>query len=335
MKEAAAFSPLYLVHGEERFLMEEVHRRFLSTLVDPATQPFNYTPFNGEEAKADEILASAQTLPVFSQKRLVWVWDADRIEAVESERFLDYLERPAPDTVLVFAAAKPDFRKKLFVRLRSKGKLIPCAPLSEREIPRWIAERAKGMGLPLSEEVILYLKERMGNNLHGLLNEIEKIRLIAGGKSDLSVDDLKDLVVGSRGRSVFDWLRPVGEKNLSLSLSRLNELLDDGEHPLLLLTMLARQLRQMACAKEHLARRGNPSELPRLLRFPPTVLQPFLQQLKRWTAEEIAEGLALCLETDLQLKGGALPGPRLLEGLLFDLCGKSGARYTPKELAPD
>jgi DNA polymerase-3 subunit delta len=325
------FSPLYLVHGEERLLMEEAHQRFTASLLTADTQAFNYTPFNGGEALAAEILAVAETLPVFSEKRLVWIWDAERIEAGEGERFLGYLESPCPTTVLVFSAAKPDFRKKLFAALRTRGEVVPCALLPEREIPRWISERTRRMGLSFSQEALLYLKEAMGNNLHGIIKELEKLELIRRGNSEITLEETQEMVAGSRGHSVFDWLRALGEKNLPLSLGRLGDLLAEGEHPLLLLTLVVRQLRQMAIAKEHLSRGGNSAELPRLLGFPPSVLQPFLQQLKKWTPVQLEEGLGLALEVDFQLKGGALPGPRLMEGLVFDLCG-SGRRHTPRAL---
>ncbi|HET6369584.1 MAG TPA: DNA polymerase III subunit delta [Nitrospiria bacterium] len=330
-RSSANFSSLYLIHGEERLLMEEAHRRFIDALLTPDTQAFNYTPFNGRENRAAEILSAAETLPVFSEKRLVWIWDAEQFDANEGERFLGYLERPSPTTVLVFSAAKPDFRKKLFTALRSTGEIISCAPLPEREIPRWIGERARGMGLSLSREALLYLKEALGNNLHGIIKELEKLDLVHREKSEITLQEVQEMVVGSRGHSVFDWLRAVGEKNLPLSLQRLGELLADGEHPLLLLNLVVRQLRQMAVAKEHLSRGGGSGALPRMLGFPPSVLQPFLQQTQKWTETQLKEGMVLAMEVDVQLKGGALPGPRLMEGMVFDLC-EGGRRHTPRVL---
>lgn len=331
MNPSSKFSPLYLIHGEERFLMEAFHRRFTTTLLNASTQEFNFTPFRGNEVKASEILSVAETLPVFSEKRLVWIWDAELIESGETERFLDYVDNPSPTTVLVFSATKPDFRKKLFATLKSRGRVLSCAPIPERDIPGWITEQAKERGFSLSQEARLYLKESLGNNLHRIVNELDKIALAHGGKSPITLGDVQEVVVGSKSYSVFDWLHMLGEKNPSVSLQRLYGLLSNGEHPLFLLTMVIRQLRQLAVAKEHMLQGGAPTDLPRMLRFPPSVLHSFLQQVKKWTEKQLREGLALCLEVDIQLKGGAIPGPLLMEGLVLDLC-EGRADHTPKVL---
>jgi len=324
------FSPVYLIYGEEHFLIQELHRRYLAAIVEPSTQAFNYNLFKGGETEAADILGAALMLPVLAEKRLVWVWEADQID-FGGNTFLDYLENPSPSTVLVLAATKPDFRKKIFSTLRSRAELISCARMPDRELSRWISERAKAMGLTLPSELVAYLKESIGNNLHRIVNELEKIQLTRGEQGEISLEAAREVVVGSRKHSVFDWLRALGGKDLSLSLQYLQALLSDGEHPLFLLTMAVRQLRQMILAKEHLSSGGNPSELSRVLGLPPSVTSFFLQQLKGWTEKQIKEAMELCLEIDLQLKGGSLPAERLLEGMVFDLCQGSWRR-SPKTL---
>ena len=249
----------------------------------------------------------------------------------EMERLEGYLENPSPTTVLVMAATKPDFRKKFFSALRSRGEVITCNRIPDWEISRWISERAKRMGLALPQDVVVYLKESVGNDLHRIVNELGKLQLIGSNERQLSFDIAREVIVGTRGHSVFDWLRALGGKDLSLAVQYLQELLEDGERPLFLLTMAIRQIHQMIQTKDHLSARGNPAELPRLLGFPPSLLPSFLQQSKLWSEEQLRQGLSLCLEIDVQVKGGALSGARLLEGLVFDLCQGSD-RHSPKSL---
>ncbi|MFQ6039966.1 MAG: hypothetical protein ACE5PV_03845, partial [Candidatus Poribacteria bacterium] len=65
--------PLYLLCGEEYFLIENTLTQMLNILVHRDTRDFNLEIYNGLEISVDEIITSAETYPVMSERRVIVV----------------------------------------------------------------------------------------------------------------------------------------------------------------------------------------------------------------------------------------------------------------------
>lgn len=317
--EQARFSPIYLLTGEEPFFIQQILRGFREKVLEEASRDFNYDHFQGESLDPRQVLMTAKTFPLFSARRLVIIQNADLIKD-EREALLSYLESPCDTTVLVFVAAKPDMRKKLFTALKKKGAAIHCAPLTEQALPGWIAQEGKRRGVSLSEEATWYLKERLGNDLFLIQQEIDKFSLHSSDKKEVSLEMVQQLIAGGRSHSIFELVRAVGEKNLKRSLTLLSSLLEEGEHPLFILTMLTRQWRLMATAREGIDAGKSETAVGKKVPMPPSLLPAFFKQLRNWKGSDIRRAFDLSLAADSQLKGGRQSAPQVLEMLLLDLC---------------
>ena len=65
--------PIYLLCGEEYFLIENTLTQMLDLLVPKDTRDFNFEIYNGLEVSVDEIITSAETYPVMAQRRIIVV----------------------------------------------------------------------------------------------------------------------------------------------------------------------------------------------------------------------------------------------------------------------
>ncbi len=332
------FSPCYLLSGEEPFLIQGLLRHFREKVVDPAASDFNLDQFRGEAVRPEEVVLIAQTFPLSSPRRLIIIQDADRIKD-DMGCFSAYLNHPSETTVLVFSAAKPDMRKKLFVGLKKKATVVNCARLREREIPAWIIQEGRKKRLRFSEEALWYIKERLGNNLFLIQQEIEKIFLTVTGEDQdkeimISGKTVLAIIGSGKSHSIFELTRAVSDRNCGKALRLLADLLAEGEHPLFILTMLTRQWRMMAAAKEMVDSGASVSTVRGKIRLPPSLLSPFLQQLKKWRSDEIQWAFQLSLAADSQLKGGPLSPSFVLEAIVLDLCRTTQAAYPKEGYAP-
>ena len=71
--ERGVLSPVYLLYGDEDYLQELLVHKLKEHLVSPGFGAFNLDELDGEKAAPGQIVGSANTLPVFAQKRLVIV----------------------------------------------------------------------------------------------------------------------------------------------------------------------------------------------------------------------------------------------------------------------
>ncbi len=320
------FSPLTLITGDEPFLIEALLDRFSEKGLDAAARGFNFNTFQGSTTGVETILSLANTFPVASPYRMIWVYNADQLKD-ERGLLLDYLSRPSETSRLVFIAEKPDLRKKLFARLKKKAMLIHCPHPRENTLPTWIRKAAKKRGLDLSEEVIWFLKEHLGRDLMRIHQEIEKLALFCAeesGMKPVSMALAQEVIGNGRTHTIFELTDAVGNKDCKRALALLGKLLSEGAHPLFILTMLVRLWRQMAIARD-LIDSGQARQVAKRVPMPPGLLQGFLKQVKHWPPDDIQQAFAQALSADSQLKGGALPASSVMETLLLDLCQSNRA----------
>jgi DNA polymerase-3 subunit delta len=197
-------------------------------------------------------------------------------------------------------------------------------------VPQWIAQEGQKRGLHFSKEALWYLKEHLGTDLFSIQQEIDKLALHLSdadgaaspspGAKEIPIEAVQQVIADGRSHSIFELVGAVGEKNVKTALRLLTELLSEGERPLFILTMLTRQWRIMALAKEEINSGKTESAAGKKVPMPPRLLPPFFQQLKRWNSREIRRAFDLSLAADSQLKGGRQSASFVLEALILDLC---------------
>ena len=104
-------------------------------------------------------------------------------------------------------------------------------------------------------------------------------------------------------------MEALGEKAVQRRLAALDHLLELGEPPPRILTMLARQLRLLIRCKE-LAPRSPPGELAKKLGLSPWQVDRLARPAKKFTLQALRAHLKLLHQADLSLKTSAST-PRL------------------------
>jgi len=102
-------------------------------------------------------------------------------------------------------------------------------------------------------------------------------------------------------------------------LRSLTNLLSMGEHPLVIVTMMARQCRQLLIAKEHLLGGSNAHAIGNAAQVPPFLLDQFLRQARASDAAQVQEMYIRLADIDRRLKSSSGDGRLLLERLICAL----------------
>ena len=314
------WAPVYFVTGAEPYFIRQVVEGFRE-VIPPTARDMNTDLFFGAEVRPTEIVTLAETLPIGSPNRLILIRDAEQLKSAPALE--SYLARPNPTTILVFVAAKPDLRKRFFTTLKTAATPITCTPLRDDEVEGWITREAARTGTRLSREAAWLLKERHGNALSGIAQGLEMLALLAPPTGEVSAEVVKLAISGGRGGTVFEWIDQVMEKDLRGALRSLHALLADGEAPLGLAALLARQMRMMAIAHQKRAAGASEAEAGKSAGLPPFLTTAFFRRLTRWRAFEIGRAFDLLREADSELKGvGA--SPFVLERVVLEICAARG-----------
>jgi DNA polymerase-3 subunit delta len=151
------------------------------------------------------------------------------------------------------------------------------------------------------------------------VGELDKLVSYVGDREYIEEGDVADVVSDTRAESIFALTDALGSGERALALRLLNRLLDDGQPPLVILSMLVRHFRQLWKTRELLSQGVAQKELPRRIGVNPYFLGGLLTQAKRCTDAGLREAFPRFLAVDLALKSGG-DARAQLEGLVFALC---------------
>ena len=312
--------PLYFLHGQETYLMEEARERIESLCLMPKGRDFNYDLFLGGEISANRVIDVAKTLPMMSPWRLVVVKDAHLFNNQEVKVFIPYLENPSPTTCLILLGGGLGSWKGCIKILESQGRVVSFPHPRGGLLTRHIVRMAKQMGKEMSSEAAAVMGETVGNHLGEVCQEVDKVASYVGSREEIGIDDVEAVVSRVRTHTVFDLTRAMGMKNRPDALKILNQMLESGEPHLKILAMMVRQFRLIWVAKEMRSLGNHDREIGKALNIPAFVLPGFLVQLNNFTERELVEGYRRFFETDVAFKSRSTSKKIMLENLVISLC---------------
>jgi DNA polymerase III subunit delta len=317
--EKGELSPLYLLCGDEPYLVERAVKKLMDRAVDPGFRDFNLNIFYGNECKGDEVFGAAQTLPMFAERRVVLVKKAGDLSAGALEVLLPYLQDPSPSTCLILQAEKVDGRKKFFAEFKKRGELIEFKRPYENQLGPYVRDEVRAAGKKIDADAAELLAYLVGNNLQELVSQIEKLCVYCGKKELIGVAEVKAIVSDTKVESVFEFTDALGAKDLSRALRMLTTLLEDGEAPLRILGAVARHYRQLWQVRALLDRKIPSGDLAKAAGINPYFLKKVTDQARNYKVSELKLVFERMLELDLAFKSGGREDA-LFERFVMEAC---------------
>lgn len=331
---------VYLVFGEEGFLVEELYRALRAAVVRPETADFNFHVLEPGPDQIGQALRLAQTQPFFAERRLVVVKECPAIVprrrgGPEEEApadggdadLLRYLEAPVPTTVLLFLATAVDARRKVTRALMAAGAAVECQPLKPEDAAMWVQRRAESQGKRLGTQAAHLLVERVGTDLRLLAGELEKLVLYVGRAAEIRPRDVETMVASLAETEIYRLSDAVLRRERAQAVALLERLLGQVDHPLQLLSALAGRFRQLLLVKALAARRLPPREAAQRARMHPYAYGKMAELAAAADRDAIIRALKRLLEADLAIKSGF--DPRItLETVVAELTGGEVASET-------
>ena len=116
--------PFYFLYGAEVYLRDQAVREITeAALQGTLLREFNDSSFNLFSDDVRNAVATAEQLPMMSERRVVRLRNFARLREADEEVLLSYLERPVETSVLIFVGDDIDKRKKLGKKLLSGAAL--------------------------------------------------------------------------------------------------------------------------------------------------------------------------------------------------------------------
>jgi DNA polymerase-3 subunit delta len=235
-----------------------------------------------------------------------------------------YLDHIPASTELVFmeedtVGGGPILRRLLELQRDRQAQIVLCAKPRRNELPDWLRGRAKERGVRLEPAALADLAEFVGDDLRQLDQELIKLRHYAGPRT-VTREDVRRLVAATRAASVFDLVDALGMGDDAAAGQLMQHALDnDGEQPLRLLGMIARQYRLLILAKALQAQGLRQPDIAREVGVPDWTAPRLLSQATRHTFARLERAMERIAATDETIKTGKLTDREALDVLLAEL----------------
>lgn len=213
------FSPVYLLMGDEPYYVDMVCDAVLEYCLDESERDFNQTVCYGADVNADAVITAARRYPMFAERQLVVVKEAQMMKTLEELAI--YCQNPLESTVLVIAmhGASADKRKSLYKSVSKIGTVVDSQALRDYEMPKWISMFYKSKGMDIAPDAAVLLAEHAGTDLNKISIETEKmLKNLPEGAVTVSSSDIEKNVGISRQFSIFELTKELSFRNSAKAL---------------------------------------------------------------------------------------------------------------------
>lgn len=303
------FKRVYLLYGEERYLVQHYERAFTEKLLDDSSVMMNRDVFNGKDAPIEQILNAANTLPFLSDMRLVYVRDSQLFTAgrkADTETMADFIPTIPESTLLIFIETEVDKRNRLYKKTVDQGRAVEFKTPSERELTDWVVNVFKKKGKEINPFTINKLLRTVSHNMTAVYAEADKLGFYVGDRREITPEDIDRVCSPSLETRVFDLVAAVGGGKAEKALTMYRNMLLLKEQPIMILTMMARQFRMIlqcrACADQKMPR----SKMAEVLEMRSFIMDECLEQGQNFTLPRLLNALRDCRDMDIRIKTGLI-----------------------------
>ena len=324
------YKPLYLLHGEEPYFIDQVSNFVEDELLPEAERGFNQTVLYGKDTEVMAVLNAAKRYPMMAEYQVVLVkeaqdmkWGRDEDDKKTINPLLSYLENPLASTILVFCYkyGKFDKRKKTYKAIEKNGIVFESTSLYDNKIPSWIEGFVAGKGYKIDQQASAMIAEYLGNDLSKIANELEKLMLNVTVGQTIIMQHVQDNIGISKEYNVFELQAALSRKDPF----KVNQIINYFEsnpkaNPIVLVLGNLNNFFSKVLLY-HYAKDKSPQSLARELGVSPYFIKDYELAARSYNYGKSMQIISLLREYDLKSKGvdsNAGPG-ELMKELMFKI----------------
>lgn len=302
------FKSVYLLMGEEPYYTDRVAEVLAETVVPEDARDFNQTICYGADVNADTVMTAARRYPMFAERQLVMVREAQVMK--DYEDLASYCANPLESTVLVIClrGAKADKRRALYKEAQRVGVVLEGVPVRDYEMPKWIKAYYASLGLKIEEEAVMLLAEFAGTDLTKIAVETEKmLRNLPEGTKVVRVEDIEENIGLSRQMSAYELCNALSERDAAKAFKIVSGMSSVKNFSLIpVIAMVYSHFYKLLRFLLLIAARPGASttEKASLLGVSPYFLKDYEQARSLWNSRQCMSAIALLKEYDYRSKGG-------------------------------
>ena len=311
--KSGQYKKVYLLYGEESFLKQSYKKKLKEAVAGDDTMNYNY--FEGKGLDVNELISLSDTMPFFSDKRLIIIEDSGFFKT-SSEALADYLPMIPDTTCIVFVEDAVDKRNRLFKKVKELGHAAEMKRQDSAQLARWAGTILAQNGRKITGSTMNLFLERTGDDMENIRMELEKLISYTMGSDVVTTEDVEAVTTVQLTNKIFDMVNAIVTRKTRLAMDLYEDLLTLKEPPMRILFLIARQFNQLLLVKEMTAKGTDRGTIASKLKIPPFVAGKVSAQAGAFTREQILSYVKGCVEAEEAVKTGKMNDRMAVELLI-------------------
>jgi DNA polymerase-3 subunit delta len=324
--KAKRYAPVYFLQGEETFYIDQIADYVEANVLSDAEKGFNQVIVYGKDVTMATILTHARRFPMMAERQVVIVKEAQDIQDLNKEiggkLLLDYLSKPVPSTCLVFCHKHKslDKRRELGKKIDNLAVSITTKKIYDNQLPAFVEEYIQEKRLSMDDRAIQALCEYVGNDLHRLANEIDKLAISITNGQTVTLEQVMAGVGVSREYNIFELQKAVIQRDTFLANKIANYFESNTKkNPIIpVVAFLFSFFSKLLVASQ--AQDKSDKGLVSALKISPYAARDYTLALRSYPEDKIIRSISYLKDADLKLKGvnsGSDSDGEVLRELIF------------------
>ena len=331
--KAGNLSSIYLLYGEELFLLENSLKR-IKNIFGECIKGINY--INIDETNYTELIQDIETPAFGYEKKLIIARNTGllkkdgkrkNVELEKSrEKLIEYLNKNIDmikeSVVLVFVEENADNKKELYKVIDKNGVVCNFEYQKPIQLEKRIKAICNGYEVKIDDSTLRYFIECCGTNMQDLINEIRKLIEYAGKGGKILKEDIDELSIKKLESVIFDLTDSLGKKDTAKALQVLKNLIYAKEPLQKILITLYNHFKKIYFTK--LALKYGKDIISSLDLKPNQtfLVNKYKQQAGYFTEYELKQILQKLRDLDYEYKNGLIDLQIGMESILCAYCSK-------------
>ena len=309
----------FLLLGEDHWSKNQYIEKIKNQILVTGNEMMNYYEAKEKEVMIDNLKDVIETLPFFSEKKLVYLKDTGYFKAgrkEESEKFDAMLQNLPEYITLLIDEREVDKRSRLYKTVKTQYQIMEFNFVGEEAVINLLLQSAKKEALQVEQATLYYFVRNMPEDMDYILSEWNKLLNFIEDRK-ITRQAIDSTCVFSLETRVFELVKKIASGKSDEALEIYSRMLQSKESPIGILVLTARQFRVMYQVKYLKARGQDVKQIATQIKMPYFAIKELLEEVNHYSFNELETLLEACLETDRLLKTGKMEPGRCVEVLIM------------------
>ena len=297
------YAPIYFLMGDEPYFIDMISDTIEEEVLDEAEKAFNQIVVYGRDVDIDTVATHAKSYSMMGGYMVVIVKEAQDLKNIED--FEPYIDSIPSSTILVFdyKYKKLDKRRALAKKIEKMGVLFESKKLYDSNIPGWIQSYLSEKGYTITPKATQMLTDYLGNDLHKVRNELEKLIIAMPKARKIDDADVERNIGISKDFNVFELQNAIGQRDIMKANRIVNHFGENVKENPLLVTAITLYGYFTKILKVHYATDPSQNALATALGVNPFFVRDYQMAARNYSVADCVRCIDILREFDLKAIG--------------------------------